>query len=175
MNRLACIAVASAVVLLAACKKDPPPAPPPPKVAAKPATPPPEVRTNPPPGEGPQRRTDLPEPPPPPPISVEQIALGKFIGPDKKVDLAAGPIQPSDKLFASVDTQGAGEVMIKVRWSRIADGKATLITEGAKGVKATGPMTHVFEVHNAEGWKPGDYQVEILVNDRPAATRRFGV
>jgi hypothetical protein len=173
MTRFSMILAAAAAIALGACgKKEEPP---PPKVAAKP-TAPPAVRTDAPRVQGPQRRTDLPEPPPPPPVSVGEISLGKFAGgPDKKVELQSGQIQASDKLFAQVATAGAGQVMIKVRWNKLADGKAVLITEAAKGVDAKGPETHVFEVHNAEGWQPGEYQVEVFVNDHAVATRRFGV
>lgn len=174
MKRLSIPLAAALAITLAACgKKDEPPTP---KVAAtKPATPAPAVRSEAAPMPGPQRRTDLPEPPPPPPVSVAELTLGKFAGPDRKVDLQSGGIQASDKLFATVATQGAGQVLVKVRWNRLADGKAILITESAKGLTPKGPETHTFEVHNAEGWQPGEYQVEVFVNDQAVATRRFGV
>ena len=132
----------------------------------------PQVRGDAPPVMGGTRRTDLPEPPPPPPIKVEQLALGKLVGKDKA---PFENIQPSDKLYAQLDTQGVGQVMVRVKWSRIADGKLQVINEGGRVVVGNGPDSHVFEIHNAEGWKPGEYQVEVFVDDTPLATRRFGV
>lgn len=163
------IAAAAAAVALAACSKEEPP---PPKPAPpRPATPAPQVEARPA-APVPYRPTNLPEPPPPPPIAVEQLALGKLVGSDK------GPlenIQASDKLYAQIDTKGVGQVMVRVRWSRIAEGKLQVINEGGRVVVGNGPGTHVFEIHNAEGWKPGEYQVEVFVDDRALATRRFGV
>lgn len=164
--------LAAAALVAVACSKEEPPKPAPKPAPPKPATPAPQVRGDAPPVMGGVRRTDLPEPPPAPPITVEQLSLGKLVGNDK---VALENIQPSDKLYAQVETQGVGQVMVRVRWSRIAEGKAHLINEGGRVVVGNGPGSHVFEIHNAEGWKPGDYQVEVLVDERPLATRRFGV
>ena len=164
--------LAAAALVAAACGKEEPPPQPAPKAAAKPTTPAPQVRGDPPPVMGGVRRTDLPEPPPPPPIKIEKLSLGKLVGSDK---VALANIQASDKLYAQVETQGVGQAMVRVRWSRIAEGKAHVINEGGRVVVSNGPGSEVFEIHNAEGWKPGDYQVEVFVDDTPLATRRFGV
>lgn len=170
MRSLAILAAAALVSV--ACSKEEPPKPAPPKPAPKPTTPAPEVRGDAPPVMGGVRRSDLPEPPPPPPIKVEQLSLGKISG-SNKVPLEN--VQASDKLYAQVETQGVGQVTVRVRWSRVADGKLQVINEGGRVVVGNGPGSHVFEIHNAEGWKPGDYQVEVFVDETPLATRRFGV
>ena len=172
MSRIPLTALAIVSLALAACGKDDPPKPappPPPKPKVEAA-----VTAAPPPAPGPQRR-NLPDPPPLPPVAVDNVAVGKAIGPDRKIDPNAGPITSKDTIYASVDTSGAGEVTLKARWNSIAEGKATMLKEDSQPVVATGPMTHEFHFAAPGGWKPGDYQVEIFVNDRPAATRRFGV
>ena len=165
------IATATAVVvLLAACgKKEEPPKPAPaPKVAAAPAAP------AAPPNQTPPIRRNLPDPPPPPPVSVDNLFVGKTLGADGRVDPAAGSISPGDTIYASVETSGAGEVALKARWNHIAEGKANLVTEEVRPLKAAGPGVQRFELKKP-GMQPGDYQVEIFVNERAAATRRFGV
>ena len=169
MRTLAILAVAALVSV--ACSKEDPPKPAP-KPAPKPSTPAPPVRGDAPPVMGGVRRSDLPDPPPPPPIKVEQLTLGKLAGSGK---VPLDNVQASDKLYAQVETQGVGQVMVRVRWSRIADGKLVVINEGGRVVVGNGPGSEVFEIHNAEGWKPGEYQVEVFVDDTPLATRRFGV
>lgn len=171
-NRIALAVAGALVVTLAACGKDEPPKPAP-VAPAKKATAPAVTAMEPTPV--PTRR-NLPDPPPLPPVAVDNIAVGKKLGADGRIDASAGPITAKDTVYVAIETSGAGQVLLKARWSQVADGKANLVKEDVQTIVASGPGVHEFHVANpGAGWKPGDYQVEISVNDRPAATRRFGV
>ena len=172
MTRIAIAVAAGLAVTLAGCGKDEPPKPAP-VIPAKKAAAPAVTAMDPTPV--PTRR-NLPDPPPLPPVAVDNIGVGKKLGADGRIDAAAGPITPKDTVFVAIETSGAGQVLLKARWSQLADGKANLVKEDVQTIVASGPGIHEFHVANpGGGWKPGDYQVEISVNDRPAATRRFGV
>ena len=168
------LAAAVAIALLAAaCGKDEPP---PPKAAA---TPPPKRATETPPAPpvppAAGRRNDLPDPPPPPPVSVNGVQVGKALGADKKANPDAGPIRANDPVHATVETEGDGQVTLRARFSRIADGKLEVVREEMQEAVTRGPQVYNFQATQPGGWQPGTYQVEVFVNDRASATRRFTV
>lgn len=128
----------------------------------------------------PPKTTTAPTPPATMPapaagIAVSSVAVGKAIGPDKKIQGAAGTIAPQDTIYVSIDTTGSGEATLKSRWTYLKDGKTTLVKEDTQKVSTSGPATHEFHISKPDGWPKGDYQVELFVNDAPAGTRRFTV
>jgi hypothetical protein len=149
--------VAAASIVLAACgKKEPPPPPsPPPAPAPAPAPPPP--------------------PPPPAGVTLSSVSLGKAVGADKRVSAATEVFAKGDTIHASIDTTGAGAATVLAKWSFSKDGKTVPVTEESATINATGPATTEFHISKPDGWPAGDYQVEILVNGKTAATKSFRV
>jgi hypothetical protein len=149
--------VAAASIVLAACgkKEPPPPPPPPPAPAPAPAPPPP--------------------PPPPAGVSLSSVSLGKAVGADKKVSAATEVFAKGDTIHASIDTTGAGSATVLAKWSFTKDGKTVPVKEESATLNATGPATTEFHISKPDGWPAGDYQVEILVNGKSAATKSFKV
>ena len=157
MNKtIRCLALALVAVGLVACKKDPPPAPAPapaPKSAPAPAP-----------------------APAPAGVSVSSATLGSEIGPDKKVTAPKESFAKGDTIYVAVDTAGSGSATVKAKWTFIGkDGKSVPVKEDTQTIQATGPSTTEFHVSKPDGWPVGDYQVEVLVDDKPVQTKRFTV
>ncbi len=148
------IAIAAAAVTIAACGKKeeaPKPAPPPPPAAA-------------------------PAPAPAPaPVAVVSVTVGKAVGADKKVSAATDTFAKGDTIYASIDTSGNGNATLKAKWTYEKGGKTAVVKEDSQTIAATGPATSEFHIAKPDGWPTGDYTVEILLNDKPAGTKKFAV
>ena len=107
-------------------------------------------------------------------VTVSTVTVGNAVGADKRIQGSAA-IAPRDTIYVSIDTTGTGEATLKSRWTYLKDGKTTLVKEDTQRVSTTGPATHEFHISKPDGWPHGDYQVEVFVNDTPAASRRFMV
>lgn len=156
MNKLIRFAALALVAVgLAACKKEPPPPPPPPPAAPKPA----------------------PAPPPAPvAFAVSSATLGSAIGPDKKVTTTTESFGKKDTIYVSLETVGAGKGTIKGKFTfTTKDGKTVPVKEEVLNVEATGPATHELHISKPDGWPVGDYQVEVLQDDKVVQTKKFSV
>ena len=153
-SRTQYLIIAAFVLGLAGCKKEAPP-PPPPPVAPAPA---PKV-----------------EAPAPAPVSVTNITLGKAVGADKKVIAAMDTFAKADTIYAAVETVGTGNATIKAKWTFHKGDKAADVSESTETIAATGPAVSAFHVSKPNGWPPGDYQVEIMLGDKSAGTKKFTV
>ena len=149
-------------IAITACRNESPPPPPAPKTQAPAPAPSP-----------------APSPSPPAaataPISVATISLGKEIGPDKKVTTPTESFTKNDTIYVAVDTTGAGDATLKAKWTYLKGDKPAVVDESSQTVIATGPATSEFHISKPDGWPAGDYQVEILLNDKPAGTKKFMV
>ena len=47
--------------------------------------------------------------------------------------------------------------------------------EDTQTIQASGPSTTEFHISKPDGWPVGDYQVEVLVDDKPVQTKKFSV
>jgi len=108
-------------------------------------------------------------------VTVGNVSVGKSLGSDKKIQNGTAAIVPSDTIYVSIDTTGNGDATLKSRWTYLKDGKSTMVKEDTQKVSTSGPATHEFHISKPDGWPKGEYQVEILVNDTSAGTRRFNV
>lgn len=145
--------VAAASIVLAACGKKEPPPPPPPPAAPAPA----------------------PAPPPPAGVTLSTVSLGKSVGADKKVSAASEVFAKGDTIHASIDTTGAGSATVVAKWIFSKDGKTVPVKEESATINPTGPATTEFHISKPDGWPAGDYQVEILVDGKSAASKSFKV
>jgi len=154
MAKLRVVLVLAALVLgLAGCKKESPTQPPA-------AVPPPgsQAQT---PAEG--------------VVSVVNISLGKALGPDKKVAAATDTFAKGDTIYAVVETTGSGKAPLKAKWTYHRGDKTAPVSEDSKTISASGPTATEFHVSKPDGWPLGDYQVEILLNDKSVGTKKFVV
>jgi hypothetical protein len=114
--------------------------------------------------------------PSPAAVSVSSATLGSAVGPDKKVTAPKETFAKSDTIYAAVDTSGSGTANLKARWTYMAkDGKTVAVKEEAQTIQAAGPATTEFHISKPDGWPPGDYQVEVLHDDKVVQTKRFKV
>jgi hypothetical protein len=143
------LAVAVAVV---GCSKPPPPPPPPP---------PPVVATPPP-------------PPPPPPFRVVRMDLGKAVGVDKQVAAPTATFRTKDTVYLSVVSDGVAPAeVLRAKWTFGPNGK--LVNESTESIASLGPKATEFHITKASGLPPGQYTVELFVNDQSAGTKQFTV
>jgi hypothetical protein len=108
-------------------------------------------------------------------VSVANINLGKALGPDKKVAAATDAFAKADTIYAVVETTGSGNATLKARWTYHKGDKTVPVSEDSKTISATGPAATEFHVSKPDGWPLGDYQVEILLNDKSVGTKKFVV
>jgi hypothetical protein len=115
-------------------------------------------------------------PPPvsaPMPVQVVQISLGKSLNPDHTIAEPTTTFAPTDKLIASVSTQGAApSATLTARWT-YQDGQT--VNESSKSIAPTGPATTDFTLEKPDGWPAGQYQVEVLLNGVSAGKRELTV
>lgn len=105
-------------------------------------------------------------------VAVADVQLGRSVGLDKRITEPADVFAPADTVYASVVTEGQAEhVRLTTRW-RHGD---RVEAEVSQGIAPAGRAVSEFNVSRPRGWAPGDYEVQILVNDVPAAARRFAV
>jgi hypothetical protein len=106
-------------------------------------------------------------------VEVTEVRLGRGIAPDRRVTAETDQFGTRDSIFASVGTQGsANDARLTARWT-FQDGQ--VVDERHETISPTGPANTAFHIQNPGGWPAGRYQVQILINDRPAETREFTV
>ena len=114
-------------------------------------------------------------PAPVPVVTLANITVGNAIGSDKKVTTSLSTLGKNDTIYASVDTTGSGTANLKAKWTFLQGGQPMVVNEETLTLDAVGPATTEFHISKPDGWPPGEYQVEVFVNDALAGTRRFTV
>jgi hypothetical protein len=104
-------------------------------------------------------------------LEFTSIQLGRSIDPDASVSANTTSFVPSDTVYVSVHTKGAGTGTIRVKWTL---GTRTL-GEPEKHVKYTDAAATEFHLQSADGFPIGDYNVEVFFNGQPVASRPFHV
>jgi len=114
--------------------------------------------------------------PAPAAVTVSSATLGSAVGADKKVTAPKEAFAKADTIYVAVDTAGSGTANLKAKWTFMGkDGKAVPVKEDTQTIQATGPSTTEFHISKPDGWPAGDYQVEILQDDKTVQTRKFSV
>ena len=106
-----------------------------------------------------------------PRLAVKDIQLGGEIALDKRVTQPTDRFAPEDIVFASVVTEGASAATLKARWVQ----QDRLLVETAQRIAPSGEAVSEFHAWKPDGWAKGNYEVQILVDDVPAGSRRFSV
>lgn len=105
------------------------------------------------------------------PLRVDAIQLGRSLNPDNTVAIHSTLFKTTDTVYVSVLTPEAGSGDLGVRW--IYEGR--LVDEPIKPVSYRKAMATTFQLHNGNGFPPGDYSVEVVVNGETVGHRAFRV
>jgi len=111
--------------------------------------------------------------PAPAALSVVSVTLGTAAGPDKKIAAPTTSFKPTDKIVASVATDGTAtnaEVAAKLVYQ---DGQTA--GEEKQTLNTTGAETTNFQFAKASPWPAGKYKVEITANGAVANTTELEV
>lgn len=111
-----------------------------------------------------------PAPAPAPMASVTSVDLGNAVGADNKVTAPATTFAKTDKIHASVATDGPGG-NLNAKWS-FQDGQQ--VNSEDKTVPA-GPQVSDFAIEKPDGWPVGKYKVEISLDGTVVQTREFEI
>jgi hypothetical protein len=103
------------------------------------------------------------------------VSLGKALGPDKNVAAATEAFAKGDTIYAVVETTGSGQATLKALWTYHKGDKTAPVSQDSKTISASGPSATEFHVSKPDGWPLGDYQVEILLDDKSVGTKKFVV
>lgn len=128
-----------------------------------------------PPAPAPAPTTQAPAPAVPAGVTVSNVNVGKAIGADKKISAATDSFAKGDTMYASVDTTGSGTAKLDAKWTYRKGDKVATVKEDSMTITTNGPATNEFHVSKPDGWPAGDYEVEILVDGKPAGTKKMTV
>ena len=104
---------------------------------------------------------------------VERITVAKAVNADHSPGEAASTFGKADTVYVSMWTANTPVgTEIKARWLG-PDGQQ--ITEDRVVTDRPGDGYTSFHAANTNGWAPGTYRVEILVNGQPAGSTTFVV
>jgi len=106
-----------------------------------------------------------------PPLELNTIQLGRGLNPDKTVTGFTTRFKPDDTIYAAVLTSNAGAGKVKARW--LFAGR--VISEPEKQVSYQGPASTEFHLQNTSGFPPGDYSVELFLDNKSVGLRPFRV
>jgi len=108
-------------------------------------------------------------------IVVSSVTAGSAIGADKKVTIATDTFSPTDTMYVSVNTSGTGNAKLDAKWIYRTGDKVTVVKEDSMALATTGPATHEFHVSKPDGWPPGDYEVEVMLDGKSAGLKKLTV
>ena len=105
------------------------------------------------------------------PLQISAIQLGRALNPDRSVAEFTTVFAPQDTVYLSVLTRDAGSGTIGVRWTY--GGK--VVGEAKKRVADRDVAATDFPLQSAGGLPPGQYSVEIFLDEKSVGTRTFRV
>lgn len=103
------------------------------------------------------------------------MSVGKAVGADKKVTAATEVFDKGDTMYVSVDTTGSGTAKLDAKWTYRQGDKVAVVKEDSMTISATGPATNEFHVSKPDGWPAGDYEVEVMLDGKPAGSKKLTV
>jgi hypothetical protein len=105
------------------------------------------------------------------PLRINTIQLGRGLNPDNTVSGHTTRFKPTDTIYVSVLTDNAGSGTVAARWTFAG----RVVSEPQKEVSYRGAAATEFHIQNSGGFPAGDYNVEILLDGKPIASREFRV
>jgi hypothetical protein len=104
-------------------------------------------------------------------LKVTSLQLGRSLNTDGTVAVHTTTFSPSDTIYLSVLTTGAGSGDISVRWTY----NGRLVGEPKKQVSYRDDAATEFHLQSAGGFPIGDYKAEAFLNGASVGTRTFRV
>lgn len=124
----------------------------------------------------PAAETPAPMEPAPAPAAttttVSSVDLGNAIGADNKIASPISTFATSDKVYASVASDGPNAGKLSAKWTHI-DSNQT-VHEESKDIPA-GPQVTQFEISKPDGWPTGKYKLEVSLDGAVVQTREYEV
>lgn len=107
-------------------------------------------------------------------VRVSQIDIGRSLAADKTINANTESFKPNDTIYASVATEGtaAAPATLKARWT-YQDGQ--VVDESTQRIAPAGNARTEFHISKPDGWPPGKYKLEVLLNGSSAGTRDIEV
>jgi len=104
--------------------------------------------------------------------TVSSVDLGNAIGADNKIASPISTFATSDKIYASVASDGPNAGKLSAKWSHL-DSNQT-VHEESKDIPA-GPQVTQFEISKPDGWPAGKYKLEVSLDGAVVQTREYEV
>jgi hypothetical protein len=104
--------------------------------------------------------------------TVSSVDLGNAIGADNKIASPISTFATSDKIYASVASDGPNAGKLSAKWSHL-DSNQT-VHEESKDIPAGAQVTQ-FEISKPDGWPTGKYKLEVSLDGAVVQTREFEV
>ena len=105
------------------------------------------------------------------PLTVSTIQLGRSLNPDNSVASHTTAFKTNETIYVSILTPASGAGTFRARWTYAG----RLIDEPTKTVSYKGEAATEFHLQGAGGIPPGDYTVEIFLDDVSVGSRAFRV
>jgi hypothetical protein len=126
--------------------------------------------------KAPTTTTPAPSPAPAPAgITVSSVTAGKAVGADKKITAPTESFSKDDTMYVSIDTTGSGTAKLDAKWTYRKGDQVALVKEETMTINASGPATNEFHVSKPDGWPAGDYEVEVILDGKPAGSKKLTV
>lgn len=106
------------------------------------------------------------------PVSIVAVDLGSTIGPDHNVEAVGESFAPTDHIYTTVATSGAGEAKLGVKWT---DQAGQTLKEDGKTITGTGRDMTTFEADQPSGWPVGSYKLDVSLNGAAVISKSFVV
>ena len=106
-------------------------------------------------------------------LRVDDVDLGTAVDANRRVTNSTDDFRPTDTIYASVATVGAGSgATLTARWT-FEDGQ--VVDETSQTISPTGSANTEFHISMPDGLPAGSYSVEILLNGQSVETESFEV
>ena len=105
------------------------------------------------------------------PLKVKTIQTGRSLNSDNSVGLLTQRFRPDQTMYVAVLTDGPGKGKLTAKWTYAG----RTVSEDTKSVSYRDSAATEFHITNSSGFPPGDYSVEILLDDKPVETRNLKV
>ena len=105
------------------------------------------------------------------PLHATTVQLGRSLNSDNSVGTFATRFKPDDTIHIAVLTDKPGRGTFKVRWTF----RGQSINEEERSVSYRDEAATEFHINYPGGLPPGDYKVDVQLDDMPAGMREFVV
>jgi len=105
-------------------------------------------------------------------VSVSSIDVGRSLTADKAIGDVTDSFRPSDTIYASIKTEGAGPATLRANWTY---GEGKKVDDSSQTISPTGPARTEFHVSKPDGWPAGRYHLDVTLNGNSAGTKQFDV